>query len=143
MRIAAKRLRYVLEIIGHCFGAAGARAQEEAKWLQEVLGEIHDCDVLIPRVEEEIATAALARTRSRSWIGRRTPDALPALVRGVPNGRVHRGLVTLEAALQARRRLLYARFLDRWDTLIAQGFRTRLENALALAERRDPGRRAG
>jgi len=49
MRIAAKRLRYVLEIVGPCFGPEADAAREAAKRLQGVLGEIHDCDVMLPR----------------------------------------------------------------------------------------------
>lgn len=49
MRIAAKRLRYVLEIVGPCFGPEADAAREAAKRLQSVLGEIHDCDVMLPR----------------------------------------------------------------------------------------------
>ena len=55
MRIAAKRLRYVLEIVGFAFGPPGKQLQKEATWLQEVLGEVHDCDVLIPLVDEHVA----------------------------------------------------------------------------------------
>jgi len=51
MRIAAKRLRYVLELVGFCFGEVGAEAQARARQLQEVLGEIHDCDVMLARIE--------------------------------------------------------------------------------------------
>jgi CHAD domain-containing protein len=49
MRIAAKRLRYVLETAGPCFGAEAKAAREAAKRLQGVLGDIHDCDVMLPR----------------------------------------------------------------------------------------------
>lgn len=49
MRIAAKRLRYVLEIVGPCFGPEAEAARDAAKRLQSVLGEIHDCDVMLPR----------------------------------------------------------------------------------------------
>ena len=49
MRIAAKRLRYVLEIVGPCLGPEADAAREAAKRLQGVLGEIHDCDVMLPR----------------------------------------------------------------------------------------------
>jgi CHAD domain-containing protein len=49
MRIAAKRLRYVLEITGLCFGPEAGAARLAAEQLQDVLGEIHDCDVLLPR----------------------------------------------------------------------------------------------
>lgn len=48
MRIAAKRLRYVLEVVGPCFGPEAKAARDAAKRLQGVLGEIHDCDVMLP-----------------------------------------------------------------------------------------------
>ena len=50
MRIAAKRLRYALEIVGGCFEPDGERGRRVARELQGVLGEIHDCDVMLPRV---------------------------------------------------------------------------------------------
>jgi len=49
MRIAAKRLRYVLEIVGPCFGPEADAARDAARRLQGVLGEIHDCDAMLPR----------------------------------------------------------------------------------------------
>jgi CHAD domain-containing protein len=63
MRIAAKRLRYVLEIVGPCFGTEAKEARRAAKELQGVLGEIHDCDVLLPRAEGVESLAALLRDR--------------------------------------------------------------------------------
>ena len=51
MRIAAKRLRYVLEITESCFGDEAVAARRAIKELQSVLGDIHDCDVMLPRVE--------------------------------------------------------------------------------------------
>jgi len=50
MRIAAKRLRYLLELVGFCFGEVGEEAQTRARELQDVLGEIHDCDVMLERI---------------------------------------------------------------------------------------------
>jgi CHAD domain-containing protein len=63
MRIAAKRLRYVLEITGVCFGAEAEAARRLAKELQGVLGEIHDCDVMLPRVAGIGSLESLLRTR--------------------------------------------------------------------------------
>jgi len=63
MRIAAKRLRYVLEIAGPCFGAEEKAARDAAKRLQGVLGEIHDCDVMLPRAEGIESLCDLLRTR--------------------------------------------------------------------------------
>jgi CHAD domain-containing protein len=45
MRIAAKRLRYVLETVGICFGEPAEAGRQAARELQTVLGEVHDCDV--------------------------------------------------------------------------------------------------
>jgi CHAD domain-containing protein len=68
MRIAAKRVRYLLEIAAPCLdGGAGAgaaaRKLEAAKRLQGVLGEMHDCDVMLPRVAGIASVEALLRTR--------------------------------------------------------------------------------
>jgi CHAD domain-containing protein len=63
MRIAAKRLRYVLEITGACFGPEAEAARRVAKELQGVLGEIHDCDVMLPKVAGIASLEALLRTR--------------------------------------------------------------------------------
>lgn len=45
MRIAAKRLRYTLEIFRPLVGEEAAGFVEKLKKLQDLLGEIHDCDV--------------------------------------------------------------------------------------------------
>lgn len=71
MRIAAKRLRYLLELVGFCLGDVGAEAQARARELQDVLGEIHDCDVMLARIaarragEPDGFDALAARFRGR------------------------------------------------------------------------------
>jgi len=52
MRIAAKRLRYILEITAPVFGAYAEASVRLTKDLQDLLGEIHDCDVQIPEVTD-------------------------------------------------------------------------------------------
>ena len=56
MRIAAKRLRYILEVDGRDLLRAVRRdgASSARKDLQDLLGEIHDCDVQLPRVLERL-----------------------------------------------------------------------------------------
>lgn len=73
MRIAAKRLRYVLEIVEDCFGTDAVAARRAAKELQGVLGEIHDCDVMLPLAEGIESLQALLRTR-RELLFRRFHD---------------------------------------------------------------------
>jgi CHAD domain-containing protein len=60
MRIAAKRLRYILELGTPALGAYASTAAKRVKELQDILGEIHDYDVLIPRIEGRAGLEALA-----------------------------------------------------------------------------------
>ncbi len=126
MRIAAKRLRYVLEIVGFSFGKVGARLEGEARWLQEVLGEIHDADVLVPEID-----AHVARLREQDRVFLVAADRSPEAFAALPNRAAYVGLEALVVATTARRTVLYATFLDRWDTLRRTGFRERVRQALA------------
>ncbi len=48
MRIAAKRLRYTMELFTPCFGDDFQRSLKTVEAIQERIGAIHDCDVLLP-----------------------------------------------------------------------------------------------
>lgn len=63
MRIAAKRLRYALEVAAGCLGAEAEELRAKARELQDVLGDIHDCDVMLPRVAGIESVETLLRTR--------------------------------------------------------------------------------
>jgi CHAD domain-containing protein len=65
MRIAAKRLRYVLEIFEPCLGEEAETARRAAKRLQSVLGDLHDCDLMLTKVEHIGSGAAALRARRR------------------------------------------------------------------------------
>src|SRR5579883_2605520 len=47
LRIAAKRLRYTLEIFGEILPASVAPLLKEVEQIQEELGSLHDSDVMI------------------------------------------------------------------------------------------------
>jgi CHAD domain-containing protein len=133
MRIAAKRLRYVLEVTAEpCFGPYARTAAKRTRDLQDLIGDIHDCDVGLPRVR---AAAEARRRADADALLARVPDGArdldPALAAGLPHAEEHRGLATLESYLVARRALLYGRFLALWEQLGREGFRARLEFALA------------
>jgi CHAD domain-containing protein len=70
MRIAAKRLRYVLEITGECFGEEANAAHRAARELQGVLGDIHDCDVMLPRAAGIESLSTLLRARRELLVER-------------------------------------------------------------------------
>ncbi len=136
MRIAAKRLRYILEISHGLFGAYVVEATARTKLLQSVLGDLHDCDVTLPQVLQlidearatDVATVAAAATALREH------DLDPALLAGTaPLVDAHRGLTTMAVYLQARREVLFARFLELWRDLEREGFSARL--SFAITER--------
>jgi CHAD domain-containing protein len=68
MRIAAKRLRYVLDLTASCFGPYAPGAIKRLKRLQTVLGDLHDCDVLLERTSgrPELAPVAAALAARRA-----------------------------------------------------------------------------
>jgi hypothetical protein len=131
LRIAAKRLRYVLELFAGQFGPYATQAAKQAKKLQDVLGEIHDCDVTRPRVAalaEELRAADARHVRALA--GDDAKDLDPALVAQAPHRAAYRGLMTMDVALAARRDLLFDRFLARWEKLERDDFRERLLEAI-------------
>src|SRR5919199_757805 len=68
-----------------CFGPYAATALKRVKDVQDLLGELHDCDVQLPRVlarAEELRAADVAEARARAgtrrWgAGRRRPPPRP------------------------------------------------------------------
>ena len=147
MRIAAKRLRYILEATEFCFGPAGPVARRRAKDLQDVLGELHDCDVMLPRIERHLAELrAVDATAVRSRAGD-APDLDPRLAARAPHRTSYRGLDVLTVYVEARRRLLFERFREFWAEQERAATWQRLERAaertLELAqERREAAERA-
>jgi CHAD domain-containing protein len=125
MRIAAKRLRYILEVTGECFGPYAANSVKMVKELQDLLGEIHDCDVQLPEV------AAFLEELVAEDVG--TAGASPKDLAKTPNRRTYAGLVALQVHVRARRRALFEDFLELWRDYERKGFAARL--AFALSER--------
>ena len=127
MRIAAKRLRYVLEITEPALGAPARQGAKTAKKLQDLLGDIHDCDVMLPRVRAHVDRL---RAEDAEWVRQRVgstaKDLPPSAARNAPNRARYRGLESLAAYLSARRAVLFDRFLREWQALEAGGFAARL-----------------
>lgn len=139
MRIALKRLRYLLEI----FAVALPRAEDqldEVKGLQDTLGEIHDRDVQVPLLEEHLRRIdAESDAHSRELIlgagpRRRRPSEaqIGAFARDLVQGRrdaERLGIERLIVRLRRERVELHERFVAAWATHRASGLRQRLEGA--------------
>jgi CHAD domain len=130
LRIAAKRLRYVLEVTGPFLGEFAPTAVKCARDIQDLVGEIHDCDVQRPAVLELLADLRALDAADLQRAAGDADDLDPALAGRVPHRSAYRGLEILAAHLQARRALLFERFLALWDKLDRQGFRRKLEQAI-------------
>jgi CHAD domain-containing protein len=147
MRIAAKRLRYVLEVTAEtCFGPYAETALKRTKDLQDLLGEIHDRDVQVPMLAEHLETL---RERGDEAARRLVAQEQRARANGAAASEAtyrsfRRRLDAwsradqrpgIEALLARRRRerdALYARFLGEWARLREDGFRGRLEGVLGI-----------
>ena len=137
MRIAAKRLRYALEATAPAFGAGAARGIEVAKALQGVLGDIHDCDVMVEVVHVHVRELrAEDGAAVRAALDPRAEDVDPEIMRLAPNRARYRGLESLATFLRVRRDVLFAQFAEQWAALEREGFRKALERA--VSERPDP-----
>jgi CHAD domain-containing protein len=150
MRIAFKRLRYLLEIFGVAFDTDLSPFLDEVKAMQDLLGDIHDRDVQVPMLRDHL-----------EWLGEREHMALRRTVAeaaAIGGARGRRGSESsfrdfrarLDVGLRsdervgvhgliARRRQerneLYHRFLDEWRRLKRERFRQRLEGALGIERR--------
>ena len=127
-RIAAKRLRYVLEITAPCFGPYAPSATKRAKEIQDLLGEIHDCDVMLPRLA---SVSERLRDKDAAYLVGMSLDAEP------PNADAYRGLERLAVELTARRAKLFADWLVLWRDLLRRGFAARLEHAITERQQID------
>ena len=138
MRIAAKRLRYILEIAHPCFGGYARTAVNRVKDLQELLGELHDCDVQSVELEaflrDLIAEDALALALAAEGMDDLAPDAL----RVARHRDDHAGVAALLVYVRARRRVLFGAFERLWTEFERSGFAARLE--YAVSERPAPAR---
>ncbi|MDP9356455.1 MAG: CHAD domain-containing protein [Chloroflexota bacterium] len=132
LRIAAKRLRYTLELFRVVFGPEGEWQIERVKAIQEELGQVHDHDVRTALVEDELKVLA------RQAKGRRAPAADPA-PRAAGGGEAWAlglaadagadptlGLLALLERQHAARAEHYRAFVDLWDRFVAEGMRADL-----------------
>lgn len=101
MRIAAKHLRYCLEAFDDLFEGQMKKPIKAAKTIQEMLGDIHDCDVWMVLLPDFLAQEKL---RAREYYGE-----APSLWRLIP------GIARLEQDRRTFRDQRYLAFRAYWD----------------------------
>jgi CHAD domain-containing protein len=102
-RIAAKKLRYTMEIYGTVYRNSLKKPLARVKKIQEILGDVHDCDVWIDHIT---LTLLRERTLLRSHKGTKRPDTVT--------------LASLKLLLQdreAERKRRYRQFVHYWQAL--------------------------
>jgi hypothetical protein len=127
MRISAKRLRYTLELFRPQFGKAGERQIERVKAIQELLGTLHDHDVRIDLIGDELSQLMVEQSRqTRTDIAEASADELTGIAAAAlrpPPDDPRRGLIALLGREHAARRATYAQFRELWDTYAGDGMR--------------------
>jgi putative phosphoesterase len=107
MRISAKRLRYALELVRPLFDDALEEEISQIKILQELLGELHDCDVWeqdLKKMMDSLDKGSLE------------------LSKGTTAKKVKPGMGFLRRDRSDLRRKLYRRFVEFWDSQVDRGF---------------------
>jgi CHAD domain-containing protein len=101
MRIAAKRLRYSLEVFEGLYGRAVRPALTLAQKMQTLLGDLHDCDVWI-----ELLPNLLAARKERAAGDSRDDKSIECL---------RPGIEALRRDRVRQRRILYRQSLKVWQ----------------------------
>jgi hypothetical protein len=126
-RIAAKRVRYVLELSGPALGRPAAPAARVARGLQDLLGEIHDCDVMLERIRHHADRLRAEDAEAVRIHATRPGGELEAqAAQNAGNLDRHWGLEALSAFVTARRDILRERFEREWKALERRDFAGKL-----------------
>ena len=127
LRISAKRLRYTLELFRPQFGKAGERQIERVKAIQEELGTLHDHDVRIDLIGDELSQLMVEQSRmTQSEIADASSEELAAIATAAlraPPDDPRRGLIALLGREHTGRRAAYTRFRELWDMYARDGMR--------------------
>ncbi len=108
MRIAAKRLRYTIELARPVYGQSLDEALAAVKRVQTLLGEVHDCDVWVERVD---VFAKAERRRITMFFGGAGRFA-----------RLEPGIQCLRQERQVRRGQVFEELVAYWQELCGQDF---------------------
>jgi hypothetical protein len=136
LRIATKRLRYTLELFRAVFAETGEGLIERVKELQELLGQLHDHDVRIALIEDELTKLAAEQTvalgRALSVTPANRHEAITASALRPPPDDPKRGLLALLSRQYAARHEVYEAFRQRWHAEAEAGLRAELVGLTTL-----------
>jgi CHAD domain-containing protein len=121
-RIAAKKLRYTMEVYGPLYRNGLKKPLARVKKVQEILGHIHDCDVWIDHVTRILLAE---RTLLRSPGQAERPDTQTLA-----------GLRIFLRKREAERLLSYRRFVRYWESLSRSGLWTDIYTTLNRGQRK-------
>lgn len=146
LRIAAKRLRYTLEMFRFAFPKKLGSLISEVKEVQEHIGDMRDADVMIERVAGILDSERTARAERLRQIAEATTRGTPAqrhqriksAVNGPTFARDEIALFTMIAYRAQERDEAYDRFVRHWERLEATDFPTRLRRITGIIEPEEP-----
>lgn len=139
MRIAAKRLRYTLEIFEDYLPQECKAAVDELQQLQDELGAMHDSDVLIAMLrlclanqESPLNKQALAVSTKGAHKSFLPQELIAVLIdpAAAPNAEQRYGLELFLRKREEQREQEYQNFRQHWYILQTQDFRNHLLEAL-------------
>ncbi len=111
IRILAKKLRYTMEIFATLYKNELAAEIESIKKYQDVLGEMHDCDVWIDYIPKFIE-------ETKTKLGINNTLSITDL---------EQALLNFQTYIKERRSLHYAQFVQQWDENTKDGFFVQLK----------------
>lgn len=127
LRISAKRLRYTLELFSDVFGDEGKRQTDRVKAIQEALGNLHDLDVRIELISDELVALAQEKvTELDRMMASSHPSTYRTLTTAMlrpPPDAPESGLYGLLSRQHAERQLAYRQFKALWDQYAMEGMR--------------------
>jgi CHAD domain-containing protein len=137
MRIGAKHLRYALEIFRVCFGQDIEDRIGDIKSVQEQIGNIHDCDVMVELLRRHLSVIAQRHHQELAAIaGEPGPhDARMAHLREAIRMQMEAdprlGILSLLSQKSDERQRRYTEFVRWWDAQQANNMRGKLYSCIA------------
>lgn len=142
LRIAAKRLRYTLEMFRFAFHKDLSDLISEVKEIQEYIGDMRDGDVMIERVtrilerenqQRSERLQEISQATTRGTVGQRH-QRIRSAVNAPKAARDEVALYTLIAHRAGDRDLAYQKFVEAWERFQVTDFPTRLRVFVGLQD---------